>query len=306
MDNMVTVAILAHVAEEPLSDGNTRKIVFGRLEILEMILTSLSLYNNIGDVPIVIFDTGDMREKKVLESISRFGFRKINTPSIKGFNISMSQNEARNYIRYGRENPWSTEFKDKAMRFIESCSSAVLYALKNGSKYLLAIEGDTVLFGKNYINKLIEALENKPIANCSFRGRVYTDFWIANVNKVASLFDKTFEAMTPPYYSEDAFTKVFTDRMDLNSVFIGEKSLDQLVLSQNNNLNLPKDYFINFPYSWLTHPSQEQLILVAQHLSKISPVSLRKPRRYSPERVITMFKNIYMSRKGKMKSILGG
>ena len=302
MKSDITIAVLAHVSDETLSDGNTGKVVFGRLEILEMILASLAAYNDVGAVPIAIFDTGDMDERKILERISRFGFHGIVKSSKEGFCAPVPGNGSRDFFRYGRTSRWSTEFRDKAMRFIESCGAAVTYALSRGSHYILAIEGDAVLFGRNYVERLIESLGEHTLASCTLRGKVQTDFWIANTPKMAPIVRELEGAMRPPYHSEDAFSEVFTDRVDLNDVFIGEKSLDQMLPSQTNGLGLEKDYFAEHKYSWITHPSQQQMAEVAEFLSLLPGTGVKRTGRFIFRRAGTLFRNAL---KEKLKGRIG-
>jgi hypothetical protein len=271
----ILVAILAHMAEEPLSDGNTNIKIYGRMDLLKSILRSLSVFNDMAEIPVVIFDTGDMAEKNVLENLTEFGFDKIKMSSENGFfvddlpMIDALQTSPRIYLRYKRQSDWNSEFKNKAHRFIEACEAALKYADKVGATRLLAIEGDTVLFGQNYIEKLREKLGNKTIANCGSETdakKVYTDFWIADTKKALAIFDKVFAAMKPPYHSELAFSEVLTDRVDLNDFMIGQKSLDQKIESQKNRKNLPENYFERHPLSWVTHPSGKQIKIIENHL----------------------------------------
>jgi hypothetical protein len=62
------------------------------------------------------------------------------------------------------------------------------------------------------------------------------------------------------------------------------------VLSQKNNLKLSKTYFQNNFYSWITHPTYEQLYLIKKYLETDTGIILSKPRNYIINKLIYKLK----------------
>ena len=264
--NDIAVAIVAHVSHEALSDGNTKTRVEGRLRLLKLVLRSLFLFNDMDKCHLSIFDTGDFPEDRLLDALAPYGFGSLIQSSSVGFNVNDLPGESRVYLRYRRPDKWQKDFQARSRRFLESCEAALKHAAAIGKRHLLILEGDTVVFGRNYVPLLTSHLEDKAAGFVSSCEEVYTDLWVSNVADVLDRFGEVYHAFERTRAVEGAFAAVFPDRVDLAEIVTGHKSLDQQVVAQRSIKRLRRRYYRRHVYSWITHFSEPDIVDVEKYL----------------------------------------
>ncbi len=272
MPNKKTLVVyFTHISDEPLSDGNTGKKIDGRLQLLSLSLRTLQHFNKKFPIPIIILDTGDMEEWRVLKVLEPLGFKKIIVSDHPGFDIPDFPDANRKlFIRYNRSDGFDKS--QKLMRHLKSFETAMIYGRDNDFGCVLTMEGDALLFGNEFISIIAENLAEHTMANCSLNNMVYLDFWAANPVKILPEFKKIYSCLknNPRDILEMIFANIIKDRKNIGNIMVGEKSLDQNIESQKNDLGLKSDYFKYLPYSWITHPTEKQIKILVKYIDELT------------------------------------